>query len=385
MIPIHTNIWPRRRPYANYGLIGLTVLIFLASYNPGLPSSLVPIRQWAFGMMLRPADWRLWQIVTYAFLHGGLLHLLGNMFFLYLFGNNVNDKLGHLGYLCFYLAGAAFSGLTHVFGHGHSLVPTLGASGAVAAVTGAYLVLYPRSLITVLYWFFFIGTVEIPALWFIGIKMILLDNVIIRSSPFIAYDAHLGGYAFGAGVTLLLLGVRLLPTNHLDLWSLLVQWNRRRRYRTVVAKGYDPFTGTRVVQPSGAMASVTVDPRIADLRAQISQRIAEHNLSMAARAYLELMAIDHKQVIGREALLDVANQLASEGLHAQAAQAYQQYLSHYPGSLYQEQVMLMLGLLYARYIGQPEKARRHLTAALELLTDPGQRQLCRQELERLGN
>ena len=98
-----------------------------------------------------PARPYLWQFITYAFLHSGLLHIFGNMFFLYIFGNNVNDKLGHFGYLCFYLAGAVFSAV------GHTLVssnPVMGASGAVAAVTGAYLVLFPQTLITIVYWFY---------------------------------------------------------------------------------------------------------------------------------------------------------------------------------------------------------------------------------------
>ena len=109
--------------------------------------------------MLHPATPELWQFVSYAFLHGGIAHLGGNMLFLFIFGNNVNDKLGGVGYLCFYLAGAVFSGI------GHSMVsatPILGASGAVAAVTGAYLVLFPRSMVRVFYWLLiFIDTVDI--------------------------------------------------------------------------------------------------------------------------------------------------------------------------------------------------------------------------------
>jgi len=391
MIPIGTNIWPGRRPYANYALIGMNIAVFLASYDPFayvLWGPAAPIRPWARIMMLTPADWRFWQPVTYAFLHGGLLHILGNMFFLYLFGNNVNDRLGHPGYLCFYIAGAVFSGLGHVLFHSYSHVPTIGASGAVAAVTGAYLVFFPRSLITVLYWFVFLfGTVHIPAIWFIGLKMILLDNLVVRTSPFIAYDAHLAGYAVGIGLSLGLLASRLIPTNHLDLWSSIVQWNRRRRFRAMVADGYDPFTATRQVQSwpvSVDQAQSAKERQAAQLRARIYGSISQRDLAGAASAYLELKALDGGQVISRQAILDIANYLASQGRYVEAAQAYEAYLAHYSSSAQAEQVMLMLGLLYSRYLNKPNDALQWLRRAVELLVDPGQKDLCQREILRLG-
>jgi len=180
LLPIRTSISPRRTPYINYALIAVNVVIFLLSYSPThnpFTGEQQLLRNWANQLVLDPAPGRLylWQFVSYAFLHGSVMHILGNMFFLYLFGNNVNDKLGHIGYLCFYLAGSVFSGVGHVFMSGASV---LGASGAVAAVTGAYLVLFPQTLITVLYWFFFIGMIELPALYFIAFKLIIWDNVV---------------------------------------------------------------------------------------------------------------------------------------------------------------------------------------------------------------
>ncbi len=106
----------------------------------------------------------LWQYFTYQFLHENWLHILGNMVFLYIFGNNINDRMGHLGYLAFYLAGGVMAGVGHVlFSH----QPVIGASGAVAAVTGAFLILLPRANITVFYFFFLFGELEIPGLWFV--------------------------------------------------------------------------------------------------------------------------------------------------------------------------------------------------------------------------
>lgn len=339
--------------------------------------------------MLIPADWHYWQFLTYAFLHGSYMHIIGNMFFLYLFGNNINDKLGHFWYVLFYLAGAVLSGVGHTFVNLNSISPTLGASGAVAAVTGAYLVLFPQTLITVVYWFFFIGTVEVPALWFIAFKMILFDNMIAAYGATVAYDAHIAGYAYGIGTTLLLLATRLVSSSSFDLWAMIKHWNRRRLYRDAVANGYDPFTGEgarkqvearEVPKPSEDTQKQT---QIGQIRHEISRWIMQRNLPAAADLYLELMRIDREQVLPRQHLLDVANQLASDHRATEAAQAYEQFLTHYGNYEYAEQVELMLGILYSRYLQRPQEALDHLQRACEKLSDPNQLELCRQELARL--
>jgi membrane associated rhomboid family serine protease len=207
------------------------------------------LRPWTGIFELKPLELELWQFITYAFLHGGFLHIAANMYFLYLFGNNVNDKLGHTNYVLFYLAGAVLSGAGHIaftkwFSAGSFGTPLIGASGAVAAVTGAYLVLYPQTLITIIYWFFFIGTIELPAIYFIALKMILIDNLIVANAPNVAYEAHLAGYAFGIISLLILLYTGIISSTGLDLSAMIKQWNRRRRYRDVVSTGYNPFDGT---------------------------------------------------------------------------------------------------------------------------------------------
>ena len=157
------------------------------------------------------------------------MHILGNMYFLYLFGNNVNDKLGNVGYTAFYLAGAIFSGIGHCL---LSNTPVLGASGAIAAVTGAYLVLFPQTLISVFWWFFFfINTIEISALYFIAFKLIIFDNLIEPSfAPMaVAYTAHIAGYTFGIVSLTIMLATKLISSTHYDLWDMIRRWNRRRK------------------------------------------------------------------------------------------------------------------------------------------------------------
>lgn len=375
----------------NYALIAVNVLIFLITYwphrDPYVGSDEV-LRSWADQFMLASARPKLWQFITYAFLHGSFIHIIGNMFFLYLFGNNVNDKVGHIGYLCFYLAGAVFSGVGHIAFHFSSTTPTLGASGAVAAVTGAYLVLFPQTLITVLYWFYVIGTTEVPALYFIAFKLILIDNVIIRYTPNVAYDAHLAGYTFGMASILALLGTGLISGSGFDLWAMIRRWDRQRRYQDVVSSGYDPFTGEvkakRIKARELKDAPVRQNQdKIAGLRNEISSRIARRDLASAAQLYLDLIGLDSEQILPRQHLLDIANQLASDNRSAEAARAYEQFLTHYSSYEYAEQVELMLGILYSRYLNNPELAIKHLQAAAEKLADPTQLKMCRDELARL--
>jgi membrane associated rhomboid family serine protease len=371
------------------------IVIFLLSYGPHRhltagQLTVAPLRHWAEPFMLYPENPVLWQFITYAFLHASWLHIFGNMFFLYLFGNNVNDRLGHFWYLVFYVGGAVFSGVGHMILRSDPL-PVLGASGAVAAATGAYVVLYPQTLITVLYWFFFIGTLEVPALYFILFKLIVWDNIVEPSFArgAVAHEAHLAGYAFGIVVMVLMLATGLMTGSNFDLWAMIRRWNRRRRYRDVVSSGYDPFAGRSTVRRINAKevkknaAQTQTEDRVNELRNGIANRIAQRNLSAAADLYLELMDLDNKQVLPRQHLLDIANQLASDQRPAESAQAYEQFLTQYGNYEYAEQVQLMLGILYSRYLDKPGLAVKYLQAAAEKLTDPGQLKMCKDELTKL--
>jgi tetratricopeptide (TPR) repeat protein len=265
----------------------------------------------------------------------------------------------------------------------------MGASGAVAAVTGAYMVLFPQTIITVVYWFFFIGTIDIPAMYFILVKLVILDNIIVASTPNVAYGAHLAGYAFGAAAIMLMLATGLIKTTHFDLWSMLKRWNRRRTYRDMVSGGYDPFSATgptgriRVKSVERTPAQRESDNRATQIRSDIAQRLGQRNLTAAAELYLELVQLDKSQVLPRQYLLDIANQLAGEGKYEQAAEAYEKFLEHYPDYEYVEQVQLMLGIIYARYLEKSELACRYLETARRRLIDPGQLDMCNHELSKL--
>ncbi len=390
MIPIRVSISPRKTPYTNYVLIAVNIIIFILSYHPthqryGAQSFIEPLRVWAQAFELTPAQPQIWQFVTYSFLHANWMHIIFNMYFLYLFGNNVNDKLGHTGYTCFYLAGAVLSGIGHVM---LSELPVLGASGAVAAVTGAYLVLFPKTLITIVYWFFFIGRMDLPAIYFIGLKMIVIDNIVNKSTPLVAYNAHLSGYAFGIIATMLLLATGLIPQHYADLLAMMKQGNRRRKYRDVVSGGYDPFKG-RLHKKNVKSKDVRTeaekekDDKAFKLRAEAIGLINQRNLSAAARAYMELTKEDRSQILPERHQLDIANQLMAMNQWECSAQAYENFLANYKNYQYLEQVELMLGILYSRYLRRKDDAVKHLTSASTRLTDPGQIKMCEEELAKL--
>ena len=314
------------------------------------------------------------------------------MLFLYIFGNSVNDKMGDAGYLGFYLAGGVVAGVAHVLSGGGLVI---GASGAVSAVTGAYMVLFPRARVTVLVFLFLIFTYEVPgavlivAFFALDVFQQILPGLFGASQ--VAYLAHIGGTVFGVTLSLTLLLVGLLPRDSVDLLALIRQWNRRRVYRDQVSRGWNPYGGEggggvwggRSGNEKPRLADPTME-RVQDLRASIAAAIAHDKLPEAAALYLQLHALDPDQVLSRQNQLDVANQLFVEQQYVEAADAYQQFLRYYPRHERIEQVHLMLGLTAARYLKRPDLARTHLTAAIERLDNPAEKEVAQAELDQLA-
>ena len=153
--------------------------------------------------------WRFLPLLTAAFLHGGLLHLLGNMWFLWIFGKKVEDRMGHVRFFYFYLGCAILSNLTHIYLNPQSVLPTIGASGAVAGILGAYFILFPYArILTLVPLFFFFYLVRLPAFFFLGLWFLIqffsgafsiLSSE--EASSGVAWWAHVGGFA--AGIVLL--------------------------------------------------------------------------------------------------------------------------------------------------------------------------------------
>jgi len=209
MIPIRDTVRSQTYPVVNAVIIGINIVVFLVELSQGRR-----LTQFTYVYGLVPARYSVPQVAAYftsgqqifsflsfMFLHGGFLHLLGNMWFLYIFGDNVEDRLGHIRYLFFYLLCGLASGASHLFLNLDSTIPTIGASGAIAGVMGAYFVLYPRAkILTLVPIFIFIQLIHLPAFVFLGIWFLfqfLSAAGTSAQSGGIAWWAHIGGFVFG--------------------------------------------------------------------------------------------------------------------------------------------------------------------------------------------
>ncbi len=206
MIPIRDGIPTRKTPVVNYLLIAVNVLVFLwmflmpeSTFETMLNKYAMIPAHFADGVTL--AD--IMTIFTSMFMHAGWAHIAGNMLYLWIFGDNVEDRIGHGRYLVFYLVGGVVASLTHLATNWGSDLPTVGASGAIAAVLGAYLVLFPASRIaTFIPLGFFSRLTVVPAaivlgLWFV---MQLFDGVLALGGADVggvAFWAHVGGFVAG--------------------------------------------------------------------------------------------------------------------------------------------------------------------------------------------
>lgn len=208
MIPLKDDNPTRTFPFVNILLIVVNIVVFL--YELTLPArtakafllanATVPLRIPAYLAGHVGFKLAFYPLFTSMFLHGGWLHLLGNMLFLYVFGDNVEDEFGHLGYLIFYISCGIGSGLIHVLFNLHSSLPAIGASGAISGVMGAYALLFPRARVLML---FFIFLIPVPAVIVLGYWFVLqfLEGVGglggTMSPGGVAWWAHIGGFVMG--------------------------------------------------------------------------------------------------------------------------------------------------------------------------------------------
>lgn len=217
LFPIRDNEPTSRTPYVTIGLIVVNALIFLYSRIPGPEYFAAFIQTYGFTpawyvAALKGAnvpDWYLLTPLTSMFLHGGWMHIIGNMLFLWIFGNNIEDYFGPVKFLLFYIVAGFFAVALFALPNLASQTPLVGASGAISGVMGAYIVLHPRAEITCLFFFFFIQFIVLPAkvmlgFWF-GLQ--LLMSLIGRGSA-VAYLAHVGGFVFGWLVLKLLVRIK---------------------------------------------------------------------------------------------------------------------------------------------------------------------------------
>lgn len=208
MIPLRDTIRSKSYPVVNTMIIIINISVFLVELSKG-----DHLRQFIFTYGLVPARYtipsmaayftsgqQIFSLLSFMFIHGGFFHLLGNMWSLYIFGDNVEDRLGSFRYLLFYLLCGFASGISHLVVNWHSQVPTIGASGAIAGVMGAYMISFPRSrILTLIPMFISFPLVEVPAVFFLAVWFIFqfLSAASTAGQGGIAWWAHIGGFIFG--------------------------------------------------------------------------------------------------------------------------------------------------------------------------------------------
>lgn len=319
-------------------------------------------------------------LLTSAFLHAGLLHILGNMITLWVFGPPVEDRLGRWWFLAFYLIAAVASGLSHAL---LERAPAIGASGAIAGVTGAFLVLFPATRIKCLMFFIIIGIVMVPSWFLIGLRIafdLLSQSLGVQND--IANIAHIAGYAFGIVVAFMLLWTGKLSREPYDLFTLVRNRNRRRVIRSAV----DAQARNAPVRVRKPDTPAKPDPESEDLalrRARVSTLLAEDRAEEAADAYEDLInAYAHRPNAGtlsRDAQLRLAGHLLSTDRRRLAAKALEAFLATYPTDPERHELGILLARVNAHDLNEPDRAR----ALLEPITkskDARLRDIAREEL-----
>jgi len=190
-------------PFVTYGILGLNIFVFLYQMSLGLTNDLSE-RNFIITFGLIPAQFSFFNIFTSMFIHGGIAHIAGNMWFLWIFGDNVESALGHVRYLMFYLICGLVAALSQVFLNSLSQIPMVGASGAIAGVLGAYMMMYPKARVHVFIVFVFITTIQIPAQIVLGIWFLMqlsngLSSLGLDTTGGVAWFAHIGGFLAGVG------------------------------------------------------------------------------------------------------------------------------------------------------------------------------------------
>ena len=199
-MPLYDENKSKKKPFINYSLIVINVLIFLWQFLNGMDYRLIL----NFGEIpyLILGGKRLYTLITSMFLHADFTHIISNMYYLFIFGDNVEDMFGHVRYLILYLIFGVIGGLVHsliavYFQPWDLYIPSIGASGAISGILGAYLVLFPRArIVSAVFVYYIIRIVRVPALFFIGFWFIL-QLLMSGFQTGVAYWAHIGGFLAG--------------------------------------------------------------------------------------------------------------------------------------------------------------------------------------------
>jgi membrane associated rhomboid family serine protease len=380
LIPLATDRPSRKPAVVTPVLVCLNLAVFCAGLLLPLFTPLTIEDIFRFGQV---GGGRLvwYTLFTSAFLHAGLLHILGNMITLWVFGPPVEDRFGRWWFLVFYLAAAVVSGLSHAM---LERAPAIGASGAIAGVTGAFLILFPATRIKCLMFFFIIGIVMVPSWFLIGLRIVfdlLSQSFGVRND--IANIAHLAGYAFGIAVAFILLWTGRLSREPYDLFTMIRNRNRRRVIRSAV-DNQARNAPVRVKKPDKPEKPDPESEDLARRRSLVSTLLAEDKPGEAADEYEALInAYAHRPNAGtlsRDAQLRLAGHLLSTDRRRLAAKALEAFLATYPTDPERHELGILLARVNAHDLNDPGRARALLDPIASQSKNTRLRDIAREEL-----
>ena len=401
LIPLGTDRATRRKPLVTPALVAINVaalglILVIARFGGGDLEAMVD-----FGAFDTRRPGRVWTLITSMFLHdpSGISHLLFNMVFLWAFGCAVEDRLGRLGFLSFYLAGGVAAALGQWLLASMQGVPSsmIGASGAVCAVTGGFAALFPRARIKIFSLFIILGIFWIPALLLVGLFFALdfigqITNFLGFRNSNTAFAAHLGGSVFGFATAFILLATGLLKRDDFDIFFMFKQARRRAAMRAAMSgtttgpwESASADTAKRLEQARKQKPPPPREPEVLrTARADIMRLTREHQPSEAGTRYASVLAEHPTFCVPADQQLDVASALYADGRYPEAAQAYENYLSHHKHDRRVTETALLLLVIYARKLPARDKAKALLERFGERFESDTHRELVnalRQEVE----
>ena len=365
-LPIGDEPNPRGTPHLTYALIGLNVAVFLLTFLPmtaqfadpadprvaeylsairqNLPPN-VPMEQvtpqlTAYDLLVfeygyRPSDPSIVTLFTSMFMHGGFMHLFGNMLFLWIYGDNVEHRLGATGYVVWYLGSGAAATLFHGAFASGSPIPLVGASGAISGILGFYFIWFPHNKVRVLiFLFYFIRVVMLPARWVLGfyivVSNILPFLVTVGEGSGVAHGAHIGGFLMGVVVALVL--------NRREMTA------RPREYREEHSS------------PSNRPRSIGE---------AITGAVAQGKFEKAAELYFVIPSLRTRGMLTPEVSLLLANWMSKNGQARGALTVHQRHLRDYPRGPGLAEAHAGAGLVQLHDLGEPTAAYQHFVDALD--------------------
>lgn len=378
LIPLGTDRPLRRTPVVTYALLALNVVAFMVQ-SALTKDPLSPVDATVWNAVLAPGTSGWWTWLTYAFLHGSPLHLLGNMLFLWVFAQAVEDRFGRIGFSAFYIIGAVATGGAHAL---FSQSPVIGASGAVACCTGAYLVMFPRAQVRV-FILLYLGATLWPAWVFIALAITWDIFTWAGGGYGVAVWAHFGGYAYGSAIAFTMLAFRLVPREPYDLFMVINQKRRRNQIRSAVrSAGLDQPMATK---PQKREKPQDPADTAAELRRGIENALKDRRPGSAATMYRRLTeGHDGAELrFPRDVQLDLANTLYQRKQHELAARAYEDFLKAEGDDEEAPMVRVLLARVLAEHLDDAGRAKDLLRQALLELRDPQLRELAQADLDAL--